>query len=129
MKVTRATAVLLADRVEATRDWFMKLGFTVFVDIPEDDHVGFALLEKDGVQVMVETRANKNEPEVLRERMKAARNTMLFVEVDDLDAVIAKLEGSKVLVPRHKTFYGSEEQSYEEPGGNTVTFAKFDRPA
>jgi hypothetical protein len=129
MKISRASAVLLAERVEATRDWFMKVGFTVFVDIPEDDHLGFVLLEKDGVQVMVETRANKREPDALRMRMKDNRNAILFIEVDDLDAVIAKLEGSKVLVPRHKTFYGSEEQSYLEPGGNIVTFAKFDRPA
>lgn len=129
MKVLRAAPVLYADRVELTRDWFMKVGFSVFVDIPEDDHLGFVLLEKDGVQVMVETRANKNEPEALRQRMLASRNTVLFIEVDDLDAVIAKLAGSKVLVEKHKTFYGSFEQTFEEPGGNVVTFAKFERPA
>lgn len=129
MKVNRASAVLFVDRVEPTRDWFMKVGFTVFVDIPEDDHVGFALMEKDGVQVMVETRANKIEAEALRARMQASRNAFVFIEVDDLDAVVAKLEGSTVVVPRHKTFYGSEEQTYEEPGGHLVTFARFDRPA
>ena len=129
MKVTRATAVLCVERVEPTRDWFMKVGFTIYVDIPDGDHVGFVLLEKDGVQVMVETRANRNEPDALRMRMKDTRNAILFVEVDDLDAVIAHLRGSKVIVERHKTFYGAEEQTYEEPGGNLVTFAKFDRPA
>ena len=129
MKIIRATPVLFVDRVEPTRDFFSKLGFTVLFEVPDGDHLGFAGLEKDGVQVMVETRANKNEPDALRMRMKDNRNAILFVEVDDLDAVIAKLEGSKVLVPRHKTFYGSEEQSYLEPGSNIVTFAKFDRPA
>lgn len=129
MKIVRATAVLFADRVEPSRDWFLRLGFTVFVDVPEDDHLGFALLEKDGVQVMVETRANKNEPAALRERMMAARGTVIFVEVDDLEAVIAKLQGSKVVVERHTTFYDSDEITYEEPGGNLVTFAKFARPA
>jgi hypothetical protein len=73
--------------------------------------------------------AERIEPEARRERMKGARNAVIFVEVDDLDAVLGKLQGSKVVVPRHKTFYGSEEQTYEEPGGNLVTFAKFDRPA
>jgi len=128
MKVSRAAAVLLAERVEPTRDWFAKIGFTVFVDVPDGDQLGFVLLEKDGVQVMVETRGNKREPDALRMRMKDNRNAILFIEVDDLDAVIAKLEGSTVLVPKHKTFYGSEEQSYLEPGGNIITFAKFDRP-
>ncbi len=50
-------------------------------------------------------------------------------EVDDLEAVIAKLQGSKVVVERHTTFYDSDEITYEEPGGNLVTFAKFARPA
>ena len=128
MKISRATSVLYADRVEPTRDWFMKLGFTVFVDIPEDDHLGFALLEKDGVQVMVETRRNKTEPPALQARMLTSRDTIIFVEVDDLDDVIAKLKGSKIVVERHKTFYGSDEMTFEEPGSHLVTFAKFDRP-
>jgi hypothetical protein len=129
MKITRATAVLLAERVEPTRDWFMKVGFTVFVDIPEDNGLGFALMEKDGVQVMIETRHNKREADAMRMRMKDNRNAILFIEVDDLDDVIRRLEGSTVLVPKHTTFYNSTEQSYLEPGGNIVTFAKFDRPA
>ena len=129
MKALSATPVLFVDRVEPTRDWFLKAGFTVMFDVPEGDHLGFVGLQNNGVQVMVETRANKREPDALRMRMKDNRNAILYVETDDLDAVIAKLEGSKVLVPRHKTFYGAEEQSYLEPGGNIVTFAKFDRPS
>ena len=52
---------------------------------------------------------------------------MVFIETDDLDAVISALQGAKVLVARHQTFYGSDEISYEEPGGHVVTFARFDR--
>ena len=58
MKVASITPVLFVDRVEPTRDWFMKAGFTVMFDVPEGDHLGFAGLQNNGVQVMVETRGN-----------------------------------------------------------------------
>ena len=50
---------------------------------------------------------------------------MVFIEVDNLELVIAALAQEKVLVERHETFYGADEISFAEPGGNVVTFAKF----
>jgi glyoxalase/bleomycin resistance protein/dioxygenase superfamily protein len=125
MKITRATPVLFVDRVEPTRDFFKRVGFAVTVEVPAGGGVGFALLEKDGVQVMVETRDNENEAPAARNLMKQSQRAAVFVEVDDLNEVIAALAGAKVLVERHKTFYGADEQGYEEPGGSLVTFAQF----
>lgn len=125
MKVKRATAVLFVDRVEATRDFFERAGFAVSVEIPDGEAVGFAMLERDGVSLMVETRDNGHEPQALREITLKSRHSAVFVEVDDLEAVIALLAGAKVRVQRHQTFYNSDELTYEEPGGNLVTFAQF----
>ena len=127
MKVSRATPVLFVDTVEPTRDFLKKVGFEVVVEIPEDDRLGFALLQKDGVQVMVETRGNAREPAALQALSKESRRAVVFIEVDDVAAVIAALEGGKIVVERHKTFYDSDELTYEEPGGNLVTFAQFKR--
>lgn len=125
MKIKRATPVLLVGAVEATRDFFKRVGFTVSVEVPDGNAVGFAMLDRDGVQLMVETRANSREPQALREVMMKSRQAAVFVEVDDLDAVIAALAGDKVLVERHKTFYNSDELTYQVPGGHIVTFAQF----
>ena len=127
MKVSRATPVLFVDRVEPTSDFFTKLGFTVMFDVPEGDHLGFAGLERDGVQVMVETRGNANEGAALREITRQSRGAVVFIEVDNLDAVIAALATERAIVERHQTFYGADEISFMEPGGNVVTFARFDR--
>ena len=125
MKINRAAAVLFVERVEATRDFFKRVGFVVSVEIPDGGSVGFAMLERDGVQVMVETLDNDHEPQALRNVTKASRHAAVFVEVDELDAVIAALDGEKILVERHKTFYNSDELTYQEPGGHLVTFAQF----
>jgi len=127
MKISRATPVLFVDRVEPTRDFFTKLGFTVLFDVPDGGRLGFVGLEKDGAQVMVETRGNANEGQPLRELSHASRRAVVFIEVDDLEAVIAALATETTIVERHKTFYGADEISFMEPGGNIVTFARFDR--
>jgi hypothetical protein len=127
LKIIRATAVLFVDAVEPTRDFFTKLGFTVMFDVPEGDRLGFAGLEKDGVQVMVETRGNANEGTAIREISRNSRGSVVFIEVDNLDAVITALATEKAIVERHTTFYGADEISFMEPGGHVVTFARFDR--
>ena len=126
MKVKRATPVLFVDSVQATRDFFVRVGFGVTVEIPDGKAVGFAILERDGVQVMVESRDNSNEPVPIRAKSNVSHAAHVFVEVDDLDAVIAALGRSAMLVERHKTFYNSDELTYLEPGGNLVTFAQLE---
>jgi hypothetical protein len=86
-----------------------------------------SMLAKDSVQVMVETRGNSNEAPRVQALTKESRRAGVFIEVDDLDAVIAALKGSKMAAERHTTFYKADEISYEEPGGSLVTFAKFAR--
>ena len=125
MKLKRATPVLFVDRVEPTRDFFKRLGFAVTVEVPAGDAAGFALLERDGVQVMVETRGNENEVPALRDLTRESRHAVVFIEVDELEAVIAALAGAPVIVERHKTFYNADEVSFQEPGGHVVTFAQF----
>lgn len=101
----------------------MKVAF----DVPEGDHVGFAMMTFAGVNVMIETRGNANEPPALQALSRQSRRAVVFVEVDDVDAVVAALKGAQVAVERHTTFYKSDEITYEEPGGNLVTFAKIAR--
>ena len=128
MKITSVTPVLFVDRVEPTRDFFLKAGFEVMFDVPEGDRLGFVGLHHGGVQVMVETRGNSNEKEPFRGLTRESRRAVVFIEVDDLDAVIAALKGERIAAERHTTFYKADELTYEEPGGNLVTFAKIDKP-
>jgi hypothetical protein len=125
MKVSKAVPVLLVERVEPTRDFFVRAGFKVTAEVPAGNAVGFVILEKDGVEVMAQTRGNETDSPAIQAITRESRHAAVFVEVDDLDAVIAALKGAKVIAERHKTFYGSEELTYEEPGGSLVSFAKF----
>lgn len=126
-RLRRLTPVLIVDRVEACIGfWTERLGFTLTNEVPgPQGALVFASVEKDGVEVMLQTRAS-----VIAERADATteldgHSIVLFIEVEDLDALERALAGTQVVKPRHRTFYGSDEIYVREPGGNVVGFAQF----
>lgn len=123
----KLTPVLVVDSVEpCIRFWVDRFGFKAANEVPgPDGKLVFASAEKDGIEVMYQTRAS-----VIAERSDAAaeligHSTALFITVQDLDAVERAAAGAPVVKARHKTFYGSTELYVREPGGNTVGFAQF----
>ena len=126
-RLTRLSPVLIVDSVEpCIAFWVDRFGFTATNQVPgPDGKLVFASVEKDGIEIMYQTRAS-----VLAEKPDAAaelsgHSTALFFTVEDLDRVEQAVAGAPVVKPRHKTFYGSTELYVREPGGNTVGFAQF----
>ena len=120
------TPVLIVDSVEPCIGfWTERLGFSRAIEVPDaNGGLVFASLQKDGVEVMYQTRAS-----VLAERPDAGpelvgHSIVLYLTVADLDAVEAALDGVARVKPRHRTFYGSTEIYVREPGGNVVGFAQ-----
>ncbi len=126
MNVKRATPVMVVEAIEPSLDlWVGRLGFEKTAEVPHGDALGFVILEKDGVQVMLQTQASLSEDLPRLAEAGAGRATALFVEVDDIDAVERALDGAEIVQPRRKTFYGATEVAVREAGGHFVTFAEF----
>lgn len=125
MEMKKGTVVLYVEEIEPCLPfWEERLDFEVTGTVPQGDRIGFAMLERDGVEVMYQTRASMEEdlPALAETPLGSA---FLFVEVEDLDGVETALAGVEPVVPRRSTFYGSDELIVREPGGNVVTFAEF----
>ena len=121
----KLTPVLCVDEIEpALPFWIDRLGFEKTAEVPHGDRLGFVILQKGNVEVMYQTRDSVAE-DVPALASTPAGGSMLFVQVDDLDAVERALEGIEPVTPRRRTFYGSEELIVREPGGNAVNFAQF----
>lgn len=123
--IRRSTPVLAVAAVEPTVAFFAKLGLTATVTVPHGDHLGFAILAADGVEVMVQSHASIADD--LGTSDALGRDASLFVEVSDLDAALAALGDAPVFLQRRKTFYGATEVGVVEPGGHHVTLAQFER--
>lgn len=121
----KLTPILYVERIEPAIAFWERLGFARTAEVPHEDHLGFLILQKDGVEVMYQTRDSvQADLPAVAERL-TMEGSMLFIEVDDLDAVERALEGAERVVPRRKTFYGADELFVREPAGNLVGFAQF----
>jgi uncharacterized glyoxalase superfamily protein PhnB len=129
----KLTPILTVDAIEPCLPfWTERLGFEITATVPHGDHIGFAMLQKGGVEVMYQSRGSIEEdlgPAATASghddlvRSMAGGTTTLFIEVDAIDDVMGALEGADVVVPRRQTFYGMDEIFVRAPCGTLVGFA------
>lgn len=125
-RLKQLTPVIIVDAVEPCLPfWVERFGFTIDAEVPgPDGGLQFAILSRDGIEVMYQTQASVLADHPGTEAELNGHSVGLFITVDDLDAVERALDGAPVVKPRHQTFYGSSEIYVREPGGNTVGFAQ-----
>ena len=120
------TPVLIVDEIEPCLGfWTGGLGLEQVHQVPgPDGKLMFASVKQGSIEVMYQSRASVLEDDPAMAAELAGRSIVLFIEVDDLDAVEQAVAGAPVVKPRHTTFYGSAEIYVREPGGHTVGFAQ-----
>ena len=95
MNVKRITPALLVQEIEPIVPfWVDRLGFTKTIEVPEGKKLGFVTFQKDSVEVMYQTYSSVEKdapPSMSAEARKGP--TYLYMEVGDLDAVLARHEG------------------------------------
>jgi uncharacterized glyoxalase superfamily protein PhnB len=123
--VRKITTVLAVENVQPSIDfWQGKLGFEVTVTVPHEETVGFAILERDGVEVMLQSVASILADLGATTGEVNGRSAALFIEIADLDAVEKALGDYPIEMARRTTFYGMAEIGVREPGGHFVVFAQ-----
>lgn len=126
--VQKLTSILIVKKIEPCLEfWVGRLGFEKTVEVPHGDELGFVILARTGIEFMLQTEASIDE-EVRKDGLPPAMRTeagggVLYLEVSDLETIRSRLEGTALLVPYRKTFYGAEELWLREPGGNLIGFA------
>ncbi|MEZ5317808.1 MAG: VOC family protein [Vicinamibacterales bacterium] len=108
----------------AALDFYRRvLGFRVVRAAPPIDDCDWCLLERDGVQVMLNTmyEGDRRPPEPDRRRHAAHGDTSLFVGCRDLDAAYAHLLDQGVAVqPPVVRDYGMRQLSFHDPDGYNI---------
>jgi catechol 2,3-dioxygenase-like lactoylglutathione lyase family enzyme len=121
----KITPILIVDEIEPSLDfWIAKLGFEKTVEVPEGHKLGFVILQKEGTEVMLQSRASvrKDAGPTVADKILAS-GSHLYIEVDSFSDALARVKGAEVLVAERTTFYGMREIWVREPGGNVVGFA------
>ncbi len=125
MKILKSTPVLFVDRIEPSLPfWTERLGFTKQAEVPHGDVLGFVILERDGVEMMMQTLdgAKADLPDVAKRFQ--LNSVSQYMEVDSLDDVLQGLSGYDLLTPVRTTFYGMREAVVADPAGFVLVFAQ-----
>ncbi len=126
--LTALAPVLIVEAVGPSVEfWTDRLGFAKENEVPgPDGALIFASVNKDGVEIMYQTRASVIADDPASASELTGRNVALFITVPsvrDLDTIERLTEGAPVVKPRHDTFYGTTEFYIREPAGNVVGFS------
>jgi uncharacterized glyoxalase superfamily protein PhnB len=119
----KLTPNLIVDSIEANLPfWCDRLGFEKTVEVPAGDQLGFVILKRGAVELMLQSRASveTDVPPLASGPYRSA----LYLEVDDLAPIRTALAGWPEIIPERTTFYGAREILVRDPAGNAVLFAK-----
>jgi len=125
MNVKRITPVLLVKEIEPVVPfWVDRLGFTKSIEVPDGNKIAFIAFQRGAGEVMYQTYASV-EKDAPKEVSGAGKGpTYLYMEVDNIDAVLAAMKDVKIVMPMRTAFYGMKEFSVQDPGGHFITFAQ-----
>ena len=125
MNVKRITPVLFVKEIEPILPfWVGALGFIKTIEVPHGNKLGFIALQKGSTEVMYQSYASLGEDMPLIAEAARKGPTFLYIEVDNLDAVLTALKNSKIVQPERTAFYGMREVGYQDPAGHFITFAQ-----
>jgi hypothetical protein len=128
MKILRCTPIQVVDAIEQNLDfWENRLGYTRTAEVPPGaKQLDFVILEKDGLEVMLQTRKS------IEADMSAAKSiehlkvnqTILYIEVDSLDEAARALKGVPLVMEPIDRPYGMRELAVKDPSGYVVCLAQ-----
>ena len=125
MTITRITPVLAVAEVEpCVKFWVERMGFKVTAEVPDGNTLAFAMLEKDGVELMYQSYHSIDTDNATIGALARKGSSFLYVEVNNLDDVISATKGAEIAVPLRTTFYGMKELGVKDPAGHVITFAQ-----
>src|SRR5947209_95073 len=119
----KLTPVVIVDRIEPLLPFYVdRLGFMKVAEAPCGDALGFVMLVHGPIELMFQTPASA-QADGSRRDLRASP-AYLYFDVDDLDQLIAAIQGVPIVIPRRIAPYGADEIFVLDPAGNTVGFAK-----
>ncbi len=123
--MNKITANLIVDRIEDCLPFWTRLGFAPTVEVPDGDRLGFAILVRAPVELMLQTRASLAGD--VAPLADGPHHATLYIEVESLAPIREALAGIPLVVPERTTFYGARELIVRDPAGNAIFFSSHEQ--
>jgi uncharacterized glyoxalase superfamily protein PhnB len=122
----KLTPNLMVEDVERTLAFYRDtLGFQVLTTVPETAPFGFAIVQRDGVELMFQSRASlsDNVPALTGSPIGASQT--FYIEVSGVRELYEQLRDKvEIVVDFHTTFYGTQEFYFRDLNGYILSFSE-----
>lgn len=118
------TTILWVDSIEPSLPfWVDALGFSLTVSVPHNEVLGFVILQKENIELMLQTwdSISADMPAIGAETRGTSAS--LFLQVEEFESSAAKLKNYPVKVSDRTTSYGMREIGFTAPSGHLVVIA------
>lgn len=120
--------LMVADVKESVDFYQEKIGFVMVASVPKEDGLQFAILHKDGVNLMLQEKNNFIEEYPVLQREEVQPSISLYIQVDDLQEEYRRFQAvHEIYLELHQTFYGSQEFAILDNSGYVLTFTEADK--
>lgn len=124
-EVKKITPILFAQELEpCIKFWTDRLGFQKTVEVPEGEKIAFAIVEKNGLELMYQSFASVEKENAATGAAARKGPSFLYIEVEDLNAALEATNGAEIVMPVRTTFYGAKEFGVKDPAGHYFIFAQ-----
>ena len=124
---TNMTTNLMVESVDKSIAFYQDiLGFNVVASVPgKNDGLQFAILTKDGINLMLQERSNLIEECPILDTPKVYPSVTLYVMVDNFFELYDEIKGKyPIYAEIHTTFYGAKEFAITDVDGYVLTFTE-----
>ena len=122
----KLTPNLMVENVADTLRFYREtLGFDVVTTLPDQEPFDFAIVHRDGVELMFQSRLSlsENVPALAGSAIGASQT--FYIEVSGIrDLYEALREKVEIVVDFHTTFYGTQEFYFRDMNGYVLSFSE-----
>lgn len=122
----KLTPNLMVEDVARTLDFYRDvLGFQVLTTLPEQEPFDFAIVRRDGVELMFQSRASLSENVPALTGVPVGASQTFYIEVEGVrDLYQALHDQVEIVVDFHTTFYGTQEFYFRDLNGYILSFSE-----
>jgi uncharacterized glyoxalase superfamily protein PhnB len=122
----KLTPNLMVEDVEQTLTFYREtLGFQALTTLPEAPPFDFAIVGRDDVQLMFQSRPSLSENVPALAGATIGASQTFFIEVTGIQQLYEQLrQRVEIVVDLHDTFYGTREFYFRDLNGYVLSFAE-----
>ncbi len=122
----KLTPNLMVEDVARTLAFYREtLGFEVVTTLPEQEPFDFAIVQRDGVELMFQSRPSLSENVPALSGSPIGASQTFYIEVTGIRDLYESLrEKVEIVVDFHTTFYGTQEFYFRDINGYILSFSE-----